>query len=78
MGSNTELTFAREAAVTSPREARGRDSGLESAEMSDASAVTSRHVGTSYTVQRLVLGVMLVQWPVITLHWLLVQCHDVA
>ena len=35
MGSNTELSFARES--TSPREARGRDSGLESAEMSDAS-----------------------------------------
>lgn len=44
MGSNTELTFAREAAVTSPREARGRDSGLESAEMSDASEVISRYV----------------------------------
>jgi hypothetical protein len=34
VGSNTELTYA-----TSPREPRGRDSGLESAEMSDASEV---------------------------------------
>merc|ERR1719228_1628933 len=38
VGSNTDLTFARESGgAASPRETRGRDSGLESAEMSDAS-----------------------------------------
>jgi len=37
VGSNTDLTFARQQQQLSPVESKGRDSGLESAEMSDAS-----------------------------------------